>query len=50
MKEFGNQEFGEKMSWKGFASELMQPDAPGLKLLLSKRETPESELSILFIN
>ena len=30
MKEFENQEYGEKMSWKGFASKLMQPDAPGL--------------------
>ena len=33
MKEFENQEYGEKMSWKGFASKLMQPDAPGLKTI-----------------
>ena len=46
MKEFGDQEVGEKMS-------CIKIDAtwrPGLKVLLSKRETPESELSILFTN
>ena len=32
MKEFENQEVGEKMSWKGFVSKLIQPDAPGLNI------------------
>ena len=31
MKEFGNQEVREKMSWKGFASKFMQPDASSYK-------------------
>ena len=31
MKEFENQEVGEKMSLKGFVSKLIQPDAPGLR-------------------
>ena len=31
MKEFENQENGEKMSWKRFVSKLIQPDAPGLR-------------------
>ena len=30
MKEYKNQEVREKMSWKGFASKLMQSDAHGL--------------------
>ena len=31
MKEFENQEVGEKMSLKGFVSKLIQPDASRLK-------------------
>ena len=37
MKEFENQEVCEKMSWKGFASKLMQPDAPGLRKFYSQQ-------------
>ena len=40
MKELENQEVGEKMSWKGFASKLMQLDA-GLIEIVDKNLTAE---------
>ena len=54
MMEFENPEDGEKMSWKGFVSKLIEPDALGSvrsdlkKLDFFSSETSKTTLSATF--